>query len=40
VAWHARERAREEELERCLGWGQRVELLGAGGGAGEALERR
>jgi hypothetical protein len=38
AAWHARERAREVELERCSGWGRRVELLGAGGGAGEALE--
>jgi hypothetical protein len=35
TAWHARERAREEELERRSGWERRVERLGAGGGAGE-----
>jgi hypothetical protein len=37
TAWHARERAREEELERRSGWGRRMERLGAGGGAGERL---
>jgi hypothetical protein len=40
AAWHARERAREEELGRCLGWGRRVEARAAGGGAGEELARR
>jgi hypothetical protein len=39
AAWHARERAREEELGRCLGWGRRVEAKAAGGGAGEDLAR-
>jgi hypothetical protein len=40
AAWHTRERAREEELGRCSGWGQRVEARAAGGGAGEELARR
>jgi hypothetical protein len=40
AAWHARERAREEELGRCSGWGRRVEANAAGGGAGEELERQ
>jgi hypothetical protein len=40
AAWHARERAREEELGRCSGWGRRVEARAAGGGAGEELARR
>jgi hypothetical protein len=40
AAWHTRERAREEELGRCSGWGRRVEARAAGGGAGEELVRR
>jgi hypothetical protein len=34
AAWHARERAREEELGRCSGWRRRVEATAVGGGAG------
>jgi hypothetical protein len=40
AAWHARERAREEELGRWPGWGRRVEAKAAGGGAREELEWR
>jgi hypothetical protein len=40
VVWHARERAREEELGRCSGWVRRVEARAAGGGAGEELAWR
>jgi hypothetical protein len=40
AAWHACERAREEELGRCSGWGRRVEVKAARGGAGEDLARR
>jgi hypothetical protein len=40
AAWHARERAREEKLGRCSGWGRCVEAKAAGGGAGEDLVRR
>jgi hypothetical protein len=37
AAWHARERAREEKLGWCSGWGRHVEAKAAGGGAAEAL---
>jgi hypothetical protein len=40
LAWRARERAREEELGWCSGWGRRVEARAAGGGAGEEVARR
>jgi hypothetical protein len=40
ATWHARERAREEELGRGSGWRRRVEARAAGGGAGEELARR
>jgi hypothetical protein len=40
AAWHARERAREEKLGWCSGWGRRVEAKAAGGGAGEDLAWR
>jgi hypothetical protein len=35
-----RERAREDELGRCSGWGRCVEARAAGGGAGEELAWR